>query len=219
MDKQVEKDRIIFHADCDGFFASVEETYHPEYREIPMAVAGNPENRHGIILAKNTLAKKAGIKTAETIWKAKQKCPDLFLCPPRHQEYSDFCNRINEIYENYTDQVERFSIDESFLDVTGSLHLFGGNPLELAHRIRREVQEKIDLTISIGVSYNKIFAKVGSDYCKPNNAVLITRNNYKQIIWPLPVSDLFMAGRKTCEELKNTVLIPSAHSPASTKIS
>ena len=116
-----EKDRIIFLCDCDGFFASVEETFHPEYKNVPMAVAGDPENRRGIILAKNMLAKKAGVKTAETINDAKRKCPDLLLAPPRRHAYEEFCERVNEIYEQYTDQVERVSIDESWMDITGSI--------------------------------------------------------------------------------------------------
>ena len=194
-------DSWIYHADCNGFFASVEETFHPEYKKVPMAVAGDPENRHGIILAKNELAKKYNIKTAETIWSAKKKCPELLLCPPRHHAYSEFCERVNAIYEQYSDMVERFGIDESFIDVTGSLHLFGGDPIKLAHEIRERVAKEIGITISIGVSWNKIYAKLGSDLKKPNAVSVISRENYKDVAWPLPVSDLFLVGRNTAETL------------------
>jgi len=196
------KDRVILHADCDSFFASVEETFHPEYKKVPMAVAGDPENRRGIILAKNIHAKKLGIKTAETIWSAQKKCPELLLVPPRHHTYGEFCNRVNAIYEHYTDMVEKFSVDESWLDVTGSLHLFGKDPAALAHEIRQRVEREIGITVSIGISWNKIFSKVASDINKPNNICLVTRENYKDIIWPLPVSDLFGVGKKAAETLQ-----------------
>jgi DNA polymerase-4 len=196
------QNRTVFHADCNSFFASVEETFHPEYKQVPMAVAGDPENRRGIILAKNELAKKFNIKTAETIWSARQKCPDLLLCPPRHHTYGEFCERVNAIYEQYTDQVERFGVDESFLDVTGSLHLFGGDAVKLAHEIRERVAREIGITISIGVSWNKMFAKLGSDLKKPNAVTVITRENYKDVVWPLPAGDLFLVGRNTVEKLQ-----------------
>lgn len=195
------RDRVIFHCDCDSFFASVEETFHPEYKQVPMAVAGDPENRRGIILAKNQLAKGFGIKTAETIYSAKRKCPQLLLVPPRHGVYRDFCQRINAIYTDYTDQVEPFSIDESFLDVTASLHLFGGDPVELAHQIRRRVQREIGVTISVGVSWNKTFAKIASDLRKPNDVCAVTRENVRSVLWPLPVSSMFLVGENTAEKL------------------
>ena len=141
------QDPIYFHCDCNSYFASVEETFHPEYKKVPMAVAGDPANRRGIILAKNELAKKYGIKTAETINSAKQKCPELLLCPPRRGEYGEFCDRINSIYETYSNFVERFSIDESFLDMT----FFRGDELAIAHEIRERVARETGITISIGV--------------------------------------------------------------------
>jgi len=190
-------DKIVGHADCNSFFASVEETFHPEYKQVPMAVAGDPENRHGIILAKNELAKKFNIKTAETIWSARQKCPELLLCPPRHGVYGEFCERINAIYETYSDFVERFSIDESFLDLT----FFGPDAIAIAHDIRKCVAREIGITISVGVSWNKIFAKMGSDYKKPNAVTHISRENYQQILWPMPVGELFMVGRNTAATL------------------
>ncbi len=194
-------DRTIFHCDCDAFFASVEETFHPEYKNQPMAVAGDPESRHGIILAKNALAKRCGIKTAETIWSARQKCPELLLAPPRHGTYGEFCRRVNEIYGQYTDRVEPFSIDESFLDLTGCLHLFGGDAARLAHEIRLRVERECGITISVGVSWNKNFAKLGSDLNKPNNICLITRENYREVVWPLPVEELFGVGKNAAAQL------------------
>ena len=191
-------DPIIFHCDCNAFFASVEETFHPEYKQVPMAVAGDPANRHGIILAKNERAKKYGIKTAETIHSAQRKCPALLLCPPRHGAYGEFCGRINAIYETYTDHVERFSIDESFLDMT----FFGGDALSIAHEIRRRVARETGVTISIGVSWNKIFAKMGSEYKKPDAVTEISRLNYREILWPMPVGELFMVGRNTAQALE-----------------
>ena len=187
-------DRVILHADCNSYFASVESIDHPEYRQVPMAVCGDPELRHGIILAKNELAKAYHIQTAETIYSAKKKCPDLLLVPAHHEKYSQVCERINAIYEGYTDLVERFSIDESFLDVTGSRHLFGSGR-EIADELRRRVREEIGVTISVGVSFNKTFAKMGSDYKKPDATTLISRENYKDLLWPLPIEDLLFVGK------------------------
>jgi DNA polymerase-4 len=172
-----------------------------------MAVAGDPEARHGIILAKNELAKKYKIQTAETIWSAKKKCPELVLVPPRHKIYGEFCERVNAIYEQYTPLVERLGIDESFLDVTGCLHPFsdkcGGAPpvLKCAHEIRERVKREIDITISVGVSWNKIFAKLGSDMKKPDAVTEIMRGNWKELVFPLPASDLLLVGKKTAESL------------------
>ena len=126
------QDRVIYHCDCNSYFASIEEIFNPELKKVPMAVAGDPQKRSGIILAKTEIAKRYGVKTAETNWEALRKCPDLVLVPPRQGVYGEYCEKINEIYEQYTDQVERFGCDESFLDVTGSLHLFGGDPIKLA---------------------------------------------------------------------------------------
>ncbi|MDR2647431.1 MAG: DNA polymerase IV [Oscillospiraceae bacterium] len=195
-------DRTIFHCDCDCFFASVEETFNPAYKLIPMAVAGDPETRRGIILAKNQLAKKAGVKTAETIWSARQKCPDLLLCPPRRNTYSVFCERVNAIYETYTDQVERVGVDESFLDLTGSLHLFAGDAIAVAKELQRRVSDEIGITISIGISWNKIFAKLGSDQNKPNGIFSVTSADFRETVWPLPAGDLFGVGKNAAESLR-----------------
>ena len=140
-------DRIIFHCDLNGFYASVELLSHPDLRDVPMAVCGDPHSRHGIILAKNEPAKKFGIQTAETIWQAKKKCPDLVLLPPHHKLYREFSKRVNAIYDEYTDLVEPFGIDESWLDVTHTLHLFGGDATALADRIRNRIKHPIQKPI------------------------------------------------------------------------
>lgn len=195
------KDRVILHCDLNGFFASVELLSHPELRDKPMAVGGSPENRHGVILAKNELAKKRGVVTGEAIWQAMRKCPDLCIVPPHHHKYAHYSMLVNEIYGRFTDQVEPFGIDESWLDVTGSQALFGSGE-QIADAIRQMVREEYGLTVSIGVSFNKVFAKLGSDYKKPDATTVITRDNYKEILHPLPVSDLLYVGRKTAQRLK-----------------
>ena len=199
MDHQ--NDRVIFHCDCNSFFASVETLDRPELADVPMAVAGDPENRHGIILAKNELAKKYGVRTAETIYSAKQKCPSLVLVPPHHCKYSEISRRINEIYLDYTDLVEPFSVDESYLDVTGSLALFGKSPKELADAIRERIQKDIGITVSIGVSFCKVFAKLGSDYKKPNATTVFDRAAVEKIVYRLPVEDMIFVGKKTAQHL------------------
>ena len=188
-------DRVIFHCDLNSFYASVELLTHPELRHLPVAVCGDPESRHGIILAKNEPAKRFGVQTAETTWQARRKCPDLVLLPAHHARYRALSQQINGIYQAYTDLVEPFGIDESWLDVTGTLHLFGGDPKALADALRARVRRDLGLTISVGVSFNKVFAKLGSDYKKPDATTVITRENFRQIVWPLPVSDLLYVGR------------------------
>ena len=188
-------ERVIFHCDLNSFYASVELLSHPELRHLPVAVCGDPESRHGIILAKNEPAKAFGVKTAETIWQAKKKCPRLVLLPAHHSRYREYSRKVNEIYRGYTDLVEAFGIDESWLDLTGTLHLFGGDPAALADRLRERVREELGLTISVGVSFNKVFAKLGSDYKKPDATTVITRENYRELVWPLPVTDLLYVGR------------------------
>lgn len=195
--------RWIFHCDCNSFYASVELLRHPELRDKCVAVCGDPEGRHGIVLAKNEPAKKMGVKTAEVIWQAKRKCPDLILLPPHRQDYRKYSALINEIYQQYTDLVEPFGIDESWLDVTASWHLFANSPLELADQLRREVKEKTGLTISVGVSFNKVFAKLGSDYKKPDATTLISPENMSRIVAPLPVGDLLYVGNAAQQKLRN----------------
>ena len=195
-------DRVILHCDCNGFFASVELIDRPELRDVPMAVAGDPKNRTGIILAKNELAKGFGIKTAETVYAAKRKCPGLVLVPPRHRRYQEVSRRVNQVYLRYTDQVEPFGIDESWLDVTGSLSLLKTTGPRLADELRAVVREEIGITISVGVSFCKILAKMGSDLKKPDATTVLTRENFRDRIWPLPAGDLMFAGRSTVQLLE-----------------
>ena len=195
-------DRIIFHCDLNGFYASVELLSHPDLRDVPMAVCGDPHSRHGIILAKNEPAKKFGIQTAETIWQAKKKCPDLVLLPPHHDLYHAYSKKVNAIYDEYTDLVEPFGIDESWLDVTHTLHLFGGDPQALADHIRSRLKQELGLTASVGISFNKVFAKLGSDYKKPDATTVISRENWQKIVWPLPVGDLLYVGGAARKLLK-----------------
>lgn len=193
-------DRVILHCDCNSFFASVESVLHPEYKNVPMAVCGSVEDRRGIVLAKNELAKKYNIQTAETVFSAKKKCPHLVIAEPHHGLYSEFSARVNKIYKRYTDLVEPFGIDESWLDVTGSQKIFG-NGVEIANKISDAVKREIGITISVGVSFNKVFAKLGSDYKKPDAITEISRNNFKSIVYPLSVSSLLFVGKKTEEQL------------------
>lgn len=195
------KNRVILHCDMNGFFASVELLDYPELRDKPMAVCGDPEGRHGIILAKNEIAKQYGIVTAETLWQARKKCPDLQTVPPHHKKYQHYSRLINEIYLQYTDMVEPFSVDESWLDVTASQKLFG-NGKQIADKIRHQVKKELGLTLSAGVSFNKIFAKMGSDYKKPDATTVITQENYKNILWPLDIRDLFFVGKATADKLQ-----------------
>ena len=196
-------DRVILHCDLNSFYASVELLEHPDLRSLPVAVCGDPESRHGIILAKNEPAKKFGVKTAETIWQARRKCPNLVLLSAHHQKYRRYSRLVNAIYDRYTDLVEPFSIDESWLDVTGTLHLFGGDGRALADEIRRTVREELNLTVSVGVSFNKVFAKMGSDYQKPDATTVISRDNYRDLIWPLPVTELLFVGRAAARTLSS----------------
>jgi len=189
-------ERVILHCDCNSFFASVETALNPAYSGVPMAVCGSEEDRHGIVLAKNELAKKYGIVTAETVYSARKKCPSLVIAPPHYKAYSEYSKRVNEIYARYTDMIEPFGIDESWLDVTASKKLFGSGE-EIAERIRKEVKEEIGITVSIGVSFNKVFAKLGSDYKKPDAITVISKENFRQIVFPLPASDLLFVGKKT----------------------
>ena len=188
-------DRIIFHCDLNCFFASVELLEKPALQNVPVAVCGDPASRHGIILAKNEPAKQMGVQTAETVWQAKQKCPHLVLLPPHHNLYADYSRRVNAIYGQYTDLVEPFGIDESWLDITGSMHLFGGDARDIADELRAVVRREERLTISVGVSFNKVFAKLGSDYKKPDATTVISRENWRDMVWPLPVGDLLYVGR------------------------
>lgn len=193
-------DRTVLHCDCNSFFASVETVFNPSYANVPMAVCGSPEERHGIVLAKNELAKKYGIKTGEVIWQAKRKCPSLVIAQPHYREYEMFSRRVGEIFYQYTDLIEPFGIDESWLDVTASRNLFGDGK-QIADSLRERIRREVGITVSVGVSFNKVFAKLGSDYKKPDATTVISRENFKDIVYPLPVSDLLFAGRSTTQRL------------------
>ena len=197
-------ERTVLHCDLNSFFASVELLDRPGLRAsgAPAAVCGDPQARHGIILAKNDAAKAMGVKTAETIWQARSKCPSLVLLPAHYDKYAFYSRAVNEIYSRYTDLVEPFSIDESWLDITGSMHLFGGDGRAIADTIRRTVRDETGLTISVGVSFNKVFAKMGSDYKKPDATTVITRENFRTLLWPLPVTDLLFVGRSSAATLR-----------------
>lgn len=188
-------DRTILHCDLNGFYASVECIGRPELRAVPMAVGGDPESRHGIILAKNELAKRRGVVTAETIWQARRKCPELVVVPPHHDRYAEYSEKVNAVYQRYTDLVEPFGIDESWLDITGSMHLFGGDARRIADEIRAVVRRELELTLSVGVSFTKTFAKLGSDYKKPDATTVIGRGDVERILYPLPVGALLYVGR------------------------
>lgn len=191
----------ILHVDMNNFYASVETLFAPEYRDVPMAVAGDQESRHGIILAKNMLAKQKGVQTAEPIWQAKRKCPELQLVKPHRERYALYSQKAQEIYARFTDQVEPFSLDECWLDVYGSERLFGDGE-EIAHQIRRTVKEELGLTVSIGVSYNKVFAKLGSDYKKPDAVTVFGREQMESVIWKLPAQALLFVGPHTEKTLQ-----------------
>ena len=193
-------ERIILHSDCNSFYASVECLHHPEIREKPVAVGGDIEQRHGIILAKNQLAKQFHVSTGEAIWRAKQKCPELIVLPPNFPLYLRFSRLARDIYLDYSNRVEPFGLDEAWLDITSSENQKDKGE-RTAHEIRKRIREELGITVSIGVSYNKIFAKLGSDYRKPDAVTMITKENYRQIAWPLPVSDLLYVGPATKRKL------------------
>lgn len=192
--------RCILHCDLNNFFASVEMLKRPELRNVPMAVSGDPNKRHGIILAKNQMAKKYGIYTPETVYSALKKCPKLVLVKPHYEEYQKYSILVNKVYQKYTDRVEKFGIDESFLDVTESINIFG-SPYEIAYKIKEEIKEKYNLTISVGVSFNKSLAKLGSDLKKPDAITVLDYDNYKEKIYHLPVEMLLYVGKNTQEKL------------------
>lgn len=192
--------RSILHCDMNCFYASVEMQRHPELRVKPLAVCGSQEDRHGIVLTANYIAKRYGVKTGMAIWQAKQNCSSLEVLPPDMEEYIRFSRMAREIYEDYTDQVEPFGLDEAWLDVTGSVGIFG-SPLEIAQEISERIKFELGITASIGVSFNKITAKLGSDYKKPDAITCIWRENYKAIVYPLPVKDLLYVGPATNRKL------------------
>lgn len=191
-------DRVILHSDCNGFYASVECLHNPQLRDKPVAVSGDAENRHGIILAKNEIAKKYKVKTGEAIWQAKQKCPELVTVPPHFELYKRFSKMARRIYSDYTDRIENFGLDEAWLDITNGIESDG---YKTALEIKNRIKEELGITVSIGVSFNKIFAKFGSDYKKPDAITCITRENFKDIVWNSPTGDLLYVGKATKNKL------------------
>ena len=193
--------RTILHCDLNNFFASVECMLNPELKKFPIAVCGSVEKRHGIVLAKNDLAKAAGVSTAEAIWQAKKKCPDLIIVAPHFERYEEYSRKTFEIYSRFTDMIEPFGIDECWLDVTGSTRLFGSGE-EIAYKIKETVKAELGLMISVGVSFNKMFAKLGSDMKKPDAITCIPFDSFIEKIGALPCSALLGVGRATCERLR-----------------
>lgn len=194
--------RTILHVDLNNFYASVECLYNPSIRDNAVAVVGDAEARHGIVLAKNGIAKKLGVKTGDAIWEAKQKCRDLVTVSADFRKYLRFSKLAKAVYADYTNQIEPFGVDECWLDVTGSTHLFGSGK-EIADEIRARFKEQLGLTASVGVSFNKIFAKLGSDIKKPDATTVISEENFREIVWPLPVGELLYVGRSTRNKLNN----------------
>ena len=193
-------DRTILHSDLNSFYASVEIRNDPALADQPVAVGGDEQARHGIVLAANQLAKRHGIRTAEALWSARRKCPELVIVRPHFDEYARFSQAVRQIYLDYTSQIEPMSLDEAFLDVTGSRSLFGDGET-IAHTIRRRVKQELGLTVSVGVSFNKIFAKLGSDYKKPDAVTVFSRENYRALVWPQPAANLLYVGRATAKKL------------------
>lgn len=193
--------RTILHSDLNNFYASVESLFHPEYVGCPLVVCGRVEDRHGIVLAKNMIAKKAGVKTGMVLFEAKKLCPNLVCIEAHHDLYLKYSRAVRKIYLEYTDQVEPFGIDEAWLDVTHS-NACGGDGYKIAEEIRKRVKEEIGLTVSIGVSFNKVFAKLGSDMKKPDAVTVISKDNFKNKVWGLPASDLLYVGKATKDKLE-----------------
>lgn len=193
-------ERVILHADLNNFYASVECLYQPALRGEPVAVAGDPAARHGIVLAKNELAKRWGVQTGDPLWLARQKCPALRFVPPHYDRYLRYSRITREICQEYTSQVEPFGLDECWLDVTGSRHLFGAGQ-KIADQLRRRIRTELGVTASVGVSFNKVFAKLGSDMKKPDATTCIPRADYRTLVWPLPVEALLYVGGQTREKL------------------
>ena len=197
--------RTILHVDLNNFYASVECLYRPELRNKPVIVCGDVQARHGIVLAKNYPAKALGVKTGEAIWQAKQKCPGLITVQADFKKYLRFSRMARAIYADYADRIEPFGIDEAWLDVSGTGEIFGTGS-DIANQIRQRMQDELGLTGSVGVSWNKIFAKLGSDMKKPNATTIITEENFRELVWPLPIGELLYVGRSTRRKFENRAI-------------
>lgn len=189
-------ERTILHSDVNNFFASVECASHPELKGLPVAVAGDPEKRTGIILAKNEIAKAKGIKTGQTIFEAKRLCPNLVCLAPHYSQYESISKQLHEIYLQYTDLVEPMGLDECWLDVTPSLKFLGKTGEEIAYEIKERIKREFNFTVSVGVSFSKIYAKLGSDLKKPDAVTVIPKDKFKQIAYPLPLNSIVGIGRR-----------------------
>ena len=198
--------RTILHCDMNNCFASIEAAINPKLKGKAIAVCGSQEERHGIVLAKSEKAKKAGVKTGEAIWQAQQKCRDLIIVEPHYDIYSVYSRKARSIYYQYTDRVEPFGLDECWLDVTESLPVFGSGE-DIANILRMRMKQELGITISVGVSFNKIFAKLGSDMKKPDAVTTITYDGYKSHIWGMPADTLLFVGRATYSKLKKYGII------------
>lgn len=196
-----QRERVILHCDLDNFYASVECLREPTLHKLPVAVCGDPDTRHGIVLAKNPLAKAMGVRTGQALWQARQLCPSLVCVPPHMQDYRHFSQAAQDIYLRFTDQVQPYGIDECWLDVTSSRRLFGSGP-SIAQELRRIMIRELGITVSVGVSFNKVFAKLASDIHKPNGIAVITLQNYRQTAWMRPVSELLYVGNRTYRKLE-----------------
>lgn len=194
--------RNILHCDMNNFYASVECMLSPELKQYPVAVCGSVEERYGIVLAKNYKAKAFKVATGDAVWQAKQKCPDLVVVPPHYEEYLKYSKLAKAIYCDYTNQVEPYGMDKCWLDISSTKKLFG-NPVDVANEIRERIKFELGLTISVGVSFNKIFAKLGSDYKKPDAVTVFEKETFREKIWGLPASDLLGVGRATTRVLNN----------------
>ena len=199
-------ERTILHVDMNGCYASIECFHNPSIRALPVAVGGNVEARHGIILAKNENAKKYGIKTGEALWQAREKCPGLVIVQPHYDLYLRYSRLARRIYGDYSDQVEPFGLDEAWVDVTESRHLRGSG-MEIGEEIRQRVKDELGVTVSVGVSFNKVFAKLGSDYKKPDAVTEFTRQNFKERVWPLAAEELLYVGPATKKKLYDRGII------------
>lgn len=198
----VKDNKIILHSDMNSFYASVELIKNSQFKGLPLAVGGDEDNRHGIVLAKTIEAKRYGIVTGESLLEARKKCPNLVVLPPNYEKYLEYSKRAQKIYYDYTNQVEPYGMDECWLDITGSTNLFG-NGFDIANEIRNRIKDELQLTVSIGVSFNKVFAKLGSDMKKPDAVTVIKRSNFKKIVWPLKCEEMIMVGKSTKRKLNN----------------
>ena len=206
-DGAIQRDRVILHSDCNSFYASVEEMYDPDLRRVPLAVAGDPESRRGIILAKNQWAKIYGIQTGEAVFTAKQKCAGLVIVPPHYDWYMQMSQLCRRIYSDYTDRIEPMGMDECFLDLTGCERYLGKSGRAAADEIRTRVRDEIGITVSIGVSFNKVFAKLGSDLKKPDATTEITADNFRERLWGLPADSILGVGRATYRKLRSAGVV------------